>query len=68
MLDVAKVLADNGISGKNRSCRTTEGNQKLKCPQCQPPHKESDNPLSVTISHDGVVWLCHHCDLSLIHI
>ena len=64
MLDVAKVLADNGISGKNRSCRTTEGNQKLKCPQCQPPHKESDNPLSVTISHDGVVWLCHHCDWS----
>jgi twinkle protein len=38
------------------------GTQKVKCPQCQPPHKMSDNPLSVTINDEGTVWFCHHCD------
>ena len=38
------------------------GTQKVKCPQCQPPHNMSDNPLSVTINEEGTVWFCHHCD------
>jgi len=38
------------------------GTQKVKCPKCQPPHKMSDNPLSVTINEEGTVWFCHHCD------
>ena len=38
------------------------GTQKIKCPQCQPPHKMTDNPLSVTINDEGTVWFCHHCD------
>ena len=38
------------------------GTQKVKCPVCQPPHKMSDNPLSVTINEEGTVWFCHHCD------
>ena len=38
------------------------GTQKGKCPVCQPPHKMSDNPLSVTINEEGTVWFCHHCD------
>lgn len=58
MIDVGKILADNGISVNH----TSEGNQKVKCPQCQPPHNPRDNPLSVTITYDGVVWLCHHCE------
>jgi twinkle protein len=37
------------------------GTQKVKCPQCQPPHNMSDNPLSVTINEEGTVWFCHHC-------
>lgn len=58
MIDVMKILADNNISVKH----TSDGNQKVKCPQCQPPHNPRDNPLSVTINSDGVVWMCHHCE------
>ena len=41
-----------------------DGTQKTKCPQCQPPHKMSDDPLSVTIENNQskAVWKCHHCD------
>ena len=42
----------------------TEGNQKINCPQCQPPHNPNDKPLSVTIESDRVLWLCHHCNYS----
>ena len=38
-----------------------DGNQKVKCPSCQPPHKASDSPLSVTIDGSSAVWNCHHC-------
>ncbi len=41
-----------------------QGNQKIKCPQCQPPHDHRDNPLSVTIENDHAVWNCHHCGYS----
>lgn len=58
MYDISQKLADAGI--KNFSLR--EGNQKLKCPQCQPPHNPKDNPLSLTIKSDGFVYKCHHCD------
>ena len=57
-MNVESKLADNGIKIKN----TTHGNQKTKCPQCQPPHDSHDTPLSVSINDDGAVWLCHHCD------
>jgi twinkle protein len=39
----------------------TEGTHKTKCPECQPPHKASDNPLSLTVQGDTAVWFCHHC-------
>lgn len=56
---IENKLADNGIRVSN----TTVGNQKTKCPQCQPPHDSHDSPLSVNITDDGTaVWLCHHCD------
>ena len=38
------------------------GNQKLKCPSCQPPHNSNDTPLSFTINDEGAVWNCHHCE------
>ena len=52
------ALIENGIRLKEY----TMGNHKVKCPQCQPPHKLSDNPLSVTINEEGAVWFCHHCE------
>lgn len=58
MKDISQTLADAGI--KNFSVR--DGNQKLKCPQCQPPHNAHDNPLSVTIDGSTVLWKCHHCE------
>ena len=54
-------LEEKGIRLKNHSL----GNQKIKCPQCQPhSHNIKDNPLSVTINIDSVVWKCHHCEWS----
>jgi len=38
------------------------GNQKIKCPQCQPPHDARDTPLSLTIENGNAVWNCHHCE------
>ena len=38
------------------------GSQKLKCPECQPPHNPRDNPLTLTINSEGTVWYCHHCE------
>ena len=38
------------------------GTQKLKCPECQPPHNSKDRPLSLTIKTEGIVWFCHHCE------
>jgi len=57
-MDLQTKLLEEGIKNFN----TQIGNQKLKCPKCQPPHKMSDNPLSLTIKNDSAVWLCHHCD------
>ncbi len=55
---IDKTLRDNNITLSHQQ----EGNQKVKCPQCQPPHNPRDNPLSVTITNDSVVWKCHHCE------
>ena len=41
-----------------------DGDHKLKCPQCQPPHNPKDRPLSVTIRGDDIVFKCHHCDFA----
>ena len=57
-MSIRDALIENNIELKHQQ----EGNQKVKCPQCQPPHNSRDTPLSVTISDDGVVWNCHHCD------
>lgn len=57
-MTIEKTLYENNIQTKHLQ----EGTQKLKCPQCQPPHNPKDNPLSLTIKDDGVVWKCHHCE------
>tara|TARA_R110000868_G_scaffold71544_2_gene209449 strand:- start:56 stop:1774 length:1719 start_codon:yes stop_codon:yes gene_type:complete len=53
-----EVLQEENI----RLTHQREGNQKVKCPSCQPPHNSHDNPLSITIEQDSAVWNCHHCD------
>jgi len=57
-MTIEQTLNENQIQLKHHQ----EGNQKVKCPSCQPPHNPRDNPLSVTINDDGVVWNCHHCN------
>ena len=56
MNDIYKILSDNNIKVKH----TSDGNQKVKCPQCQPPHNPKDNPLSVSIDGGTLLWKCHH--------
>ena len=50
-------LAKQGIKIKSFA----DGSNKAKCPKCQPPHKPSDSPLSITIDLGVAVWNCHHC-------
>ena len=57
-MTIDKTLHENRINLKHQQ----EGNQKVKCPECQPPHNARDNPLSVTITNDAVMWKCHHCE------
>ena len=57
-MDIYEILNENAIKLSD----TSEGTKKTKCPQCQPPHNAKDRPLSVTISSEGVVWKCHHCE------
>jgi twinkle protein len=41
--------------------RLKDGTQKTKCPECQPEHNPRDNPLSVTLEPDKILFNCHHC-------
>ena len=58
------MMIENKLNEKGIRVKHTQvGNQKTKCPECQPPHDSRDRPLSVNIKDDGsAVWLCHHCD------
>ena len=53
-----KPPEEHGIKLRTRE----HGSQKIKCPECQPPHNNRDNPLTVTINTEGIVWFCHHCE------
>ena len=53
-----EIFEKHGLSVKHLD----EGNHKIKCPQCQPPHDSSDRPMSVEISNDKIVFFCHHCE------
>ncbi len=49
------------LSESQIKLKSYEGNEKTKCPECQPPHNKNDNPLSVTCDNGNAVWNCHHC-------
>ena len=57
-MTIEQAIRENDLVLKHQQI----GTQKVKCPKCQPPHNPRDNPLSVTINEDGIVWKCHHCD------
>mgnify|MGYP003636295203 FL=1 len=42
-----------------------EGDHRTRCPNCSPYRKKkNDLCLSVTVSYDSILWMCHHCDWS----
>ena len=55
-------LQDKIIENRIKPKHYNNGTQKLKCPECQPPHNSKDRPLSLTIDAEGAVWFCHHCE------
>ena len=59
-MNTNKPPEEHGIRLKTQQ----HGSQKIKCPECQPPHNPRDNPLTVTINDEGTVWFCHHCEWS----
>ena len=43
----------------------TEGDHRTTCPICSRNRKKPNDPcLSVTVKHDSIVWMCHHCEWS----
>ena len=43
----------------------SEGDYRTRCPNCSPHRRKKHDPcLSVTVKHDSIVWMCHHCDWS----
>ena len=43
----------------------SEGDHRTTCPNCSKHRKKRNDPcLSVTVKHDSIVWMCHHCDWS----
>lgn len=61
MATLSELLWENGI----RLSGYTEGNYKIRCPQCSHTRKNKSDPcLSITVHEDGAVWKCHHCDWS----
>jgi twinkle protein len=50
---------DNGIFLNSYSV----GDYRTKCPQCSPTRRKKHDPcLSVTVTHDSILWMCHHCE------
>jgi twinkle protein len=50
---------DNGIFLNSYSV----GEYRTKCPQCSPTRRKKHDPcLSVTVTHDSILWMCHHCE------
>ena len=36
---------------------------RTTCPNCSNARKKkNDNCLSVTVTHDAILWFCHHCE------
>ena len=36
---------------------------RTTCPNCSNTRrKKNDNCLSVTVTHDAILWFCHHCE------
>ena len=36
---------------------------RITCPNCSKTRKKkNDNCLSVTVTHDAILWFCHHCE------
>ena len=50
---------DNGIFLNSYSV----GDYRTKCPQCSPTRRKKHDPcLSVTVTHESILWMCHHCE------
>ena len=57
-MNIAEHLADVGIRLRGYG----NGSQKVVCPKCSHTRRNKTDPcLSVTISDEGVAYLCHHC-------
>ena len=40
-----------------------EGDHRTRCPNCSPHRKKKNDPcLSVTVTNESILWMCHHCD------
>jgi twinkle protein len=41
----------------------SEGDYRVQCPECSLTRRKKNEPcLSVTVSYDSILWMCHHCE------
>ena len=63
MMNNEKTLIEKAIDHSIILNSYSVGEYRTRCPQCSPTRRKKNDPcLSVTVTHDSILWMCHHCE------
>jgi twinkle protein len=63
MMNNEKTLIEKAIDHSIILNSYSVGEYRIRCPQCSPTRRKNNDPcLSVTVTHDSILWMCHHCE------
>ena len=63
MINNEKTLIEKAIDHSIILNSYSVGEYRTRCPQCSPTRRKKNDPcLSVTVTHDSILWMCHHCE------
>jgi twinkle protein len=63
MMNNEKTLIEKAIDHSIILNSYSVGEYRTRCPQCSPTRRKNNDPcLSVTVTHDSILWMCHHCE------
>ena len=63
MINNEKTLIEKAIDHSIILNSYSVGEYRTRCPQCSPTRRKKNDPcLSVTVTHESILWMCHHCE------
>ena len=63
MMKNEKSLAEKAIDQGIHLNSYGVGDYRTRCPECSPTRRKKHDPcLSVTVTYESILWMCHHCD------